>query len=74
MAAKVEMLRQQKKYAEALQASATLRKSVDAFFEAVMVMAPDATVRANRLALLQQVLGGLLAHRPDFFSEIVTGG
>jgi glycyl-tRNA synthetase beta chain len=72
LAAKVEGLRQQKKYAEALQASATLRKPVDAFFEAVMVMAPDAAVRANRLALLKQVL-------QDFsqiadFSEIVTAG
>jgi glycyl-tRNA synthetase beta chain len=72
LALKVEGLRQEKKYAEALQASATLRKPVDAFFEAVMVMAPEREVRANRLALLQQVL-------QDFsqiadFSEIVTAG
>jgi glycyl-tRNA synthetase beta chain len=72
LAAKVEGLRQQKKYAEALQASATLRKPVDAFFEAVMVMAPDAAVRANRLALLQQVLGDF--SRIADFSEIVTAG
>jgi glycyl-tRNA synthetase beta chain len=72
LAAKVETLRQQKKYAEALQASATLRKPVDAFFEAVMVMAPDAAVRANRLALLQQVLGDF--SRIADFSEIVTAG
>jgi glycyl-tRNA synthetase beta chain len=72
LAAKVETLRQQKKYAEALQASATLRKPVDAFFEAVMVMAPDAAVRANRLALLQQVLGDF--SKVADFSEIVTAG
>jgi glycyl-tRNA synthetase beta chain len=72
LAAKVEGLRQEKKYAEALQASATLRKPVDAFFEAVMVMAPEAAVRANRLALLQQVLGDF--SRIADFSEIVTAG
>jgi len=72
LAAKVEGLRQQKKYAEALQASATLRPQVDAFFEAVMVMAPDAAVRANRLALLKQVLGDF--SKIADFSEIVTAG
>jgi glycyl-tRNA synthetase beta chain len=72
LAAKVEGLRQQKKYAEALQASATLRKPVDAFFEAVMVMTPDPAVRANRLALLQQVLGDF--SKIADFSEIVTAG
>ncbi|HXB61802.1 MAG TPA: glycine--tRNA ligase subunit beta [Acidobacteriaceae bacterium] len=72
LATKVETLRQEKKYAEALQASATLRKPVDAFFEAVMVMAPDAAVRANRLALLQQVLGDF--SKIADFSEIVTAG
>jgi glycyl-tRNA synthetase beta chain len=72
LAAKVETLRQQKKYAEALQASATLRKPVDAFFEAVMVMADDKAVRANRLALLKQVLGDF--SKIADFSEIVTAG
>jgi glycyl-tRNA synthetase beta chain len=72
LAAKVEHLRQEKKYAEALQVSATLRPEVDAFFEAVMVMAPDAAVRANRLALLRQVLGDF--SKIADFSEIVTAG
>jgi len=72
LAAKVEHLRQEKKYAEALQVSAMLRPEVDAFFEAVMVMAPDAAVRANRLALLRQVLGDF--SRIADFSEIVTAG
>ncbi|HEY0307016.1 MAG TPA: DALR anticodon-binding domain-containing protein, partial [Acidobacteriaceae bacterium] len=72
LASKVETLRQEKKYAEALQTSATLRPEVDAFFEAVMVMAPDAAVRANRLALLRQVLGDF--SKIADFSEIVTAG
>jgi len=70
LAARVESLRQAKKYSEALQAIATLRQPVDAFFEAVMVMAPDAAVRANRLALLQQILADFT--KIADFSEIVT--
>ena len=38
-----------------LAALAKLRMPVDQFFEQVMVMADDLTVRANRLALLQQI-------------------
>jgi glycyl-tRNA synthetase beta chain len=59
-------------YRGALEAIATLRPQVDAFFDAVMVMDPDAAVRANRLALLSRVLGdfGGIAD----FSEIVVAG
>ena len=39
-------------YAGALQRLAGLKQPVDAFFESVMVMADDATIRENRLALL----------------------
>jgi glycyl-tRNA synthetase beta chain len=39
-------------YAEALLALAELRGAVDSFFDHVMVMAEDAAVRRNRLALL----------------------
>lgn len=42
-------------YAAALTLLAQLREDVDAFFEAVMVMSEDADLRANRLALLQQL-------------------
>ncbi len=42
-------------YTEGLKALATLRDPVDQFFDHVMVMAEDATLRANRLALLQQL-------------------
>ena len=44
-------------YEAALSTSAQLQKPVDAFFDQVMVMADDAAVRANRLALLQRLDG-----------------
>ncbi|SDI92429.1 glycine--tRNA ligase subunit beta [Billgrantia gudaonensis] len=40
------------RYQEALDALASLRQPVDAFFDQVMVMAEDPEIRANRLALL----------------------
>jgi glycyl-tRNA synthetase beta chain len=40
-------------YPEALLALASVRASVDRFFDAVLVMADDPALRANRLALLQ---------------------
>jgi len=72
VAGRVKSLSERKNYREALEAVATLRAPVDAFFDAVMVMAPGPEVRANRLALLDRVL-------KDFsgiadFSEIVTAG
>lgn len=44
-------------YTAALTRLAALRPQVDAFFDQVMVMADDADVRANRLALLAQLRG-----------------
>ncbi len=44
-------------YRESLERLATLREPVDAFFEAVLVNAEDASVRANRYALLNQLRG-----------------
>ena len=72
IAGRVEVLGDRHDYRAALEEIATLRGAVDAFFEAVMVMVPDAALRANRLALLVRVL-------KDFsgiadFSEIVTQG
>jgi glycyl-tRNA synthetase beta chain len=59
LAADIESLRQDveplvtaRRYEEALTRLAALRPSVDAFFDQVLVMADDARVRANRLALL----------------------
>ena len=72
LAGRVAALRTQKSYKEALEQIATLRPQVDAFFEAVMVMAPDEAVRANRLALLEKVLGDFSGVAD--FSEIVVAG
>jgi glycyl-tRNA synthetase beta chain len=72
LAGQVSTLRTEKNYKAALEQIATLRPQVDAFFEAVMVMAPDEAVRANRLALLQKVLGDFSGIAD--FSEIVTAG
>jgi glycyl-tRNA synthetase beta chain len=44
-------------YLAALTEIALLKPAVDAFFDAVMVMAEDPAVRANRLALLQEIKG-----------------
>lgn len=48
-------------YNHALQALASLRKPVDRYFEEVMVMADDLSVRANRFAVLAE-LKGLFSH------------
>ncbi|NND89427.1 MAG: glycine--tRNA ligase subunit beta [Granulosicoccus sp.] len=42
-------------YQASMRETASLRKPVDSFFDAVMVMAEDAALQANRLALLSQV-------------------
>jgi glycyl-tRNA synthetase beta chain len=52
-------------YPAALRAIATLRAPVDAFFDGVMVMAKEETVRTNRLALLTAV-SRLFAGIADF--------
>lgn len=51
-------------YQPALIKLAILRQSVDSFFDAVMVMAEDKSVRSNRLALLKQ-LGDLFLQVAD---------
>jgi glycyl-tRNA synthetase beta chain len=72
LADSVRALRAEKNYKLALEQIATLRPQVDAFFDAVMVMAPDEAVRANRLALLEKVLGDFSGIAD--FSEIVVAG
>ena len=69
---RVDALREQAAYQAALEEIATLRPQVDAFFEAVMVMAPQEDVRANRLALLGRMVADF--SRVADFSEIVTAG
>ena len=70
LAKKVAELREQRNYAAALEAIATLRPTVDAFFDKIMVMAPEPELRAARLALIQSVLDGF-SEIADF-SEIVV--
>jgi glycyl-tRNA synthetase beta chain len=53
-----------REYTSALKSLAVLRKAVDDFFDSVMVMADDATLRGNRLALLRR-LQGLFMHVAD---------
>jgi glycyl-tRNA synthetase beta chain len=71
VAPQVEALRASQQYVEALERIATLRPAIDAFFDQVMVMAPEAHLRRNRLALIAFVLSDF--SRIADFSEIVSG-
>ncbi len=71
LAPQVAKLRENRSYGEALALIATLRPVVDAFFDKVMVLDPDAAVRGANLALIDQVLRGFSGIAD--FSEIVTG-
>jgi len=71
-AAAVRQLREEKNYAAALVRISRLRQPVDAFFDKVMVMVDDERVRANRLALLRDLLSEFSTIAD--FSEIVTEG
>jgi glycyl-tRNA synthetase beta chain len=55
-AAKVQAEKRAGNYDQALERIAHLRKSVDRFFDEVMVMAENEAVRRNRLALLSELL------------------
>jgi glycyl-tRNA synthetase beta chain len=65
-------LRLAKKYAPGLILISKLRPHVDAFFDKVMVMVDDETLRANRLGLLQTLVREFSSIAD--FSEIVTAG
>lgn len=60
----VRTLLEARRYEEALCRLAGLREAVDGFFDAVMVMADDAKLRDNRLALLKR-LGDLFLEVAD---------
>ncbi|MBB5066529.1 glycine--tRNA ligase subunit beta [Granulicella mallensis] len=72
VAGDVEALRAKRQYREALTQVASLRPVVNEFFERVMVMAPEADIRANRLALLARTVADF--SRIADFSEIVAQG
>ncbi len=67
---KIEAHRKRKEYGDALTLLSTARQRVDAFFDKVMVMVEDEKVRANRLALLRDLLKEFSTIAD--FSEIVT--
>jgi len=70
IAPQVEALRDRKQYLQALELIAALRPAIDGFFDQVMVMAPEARLRENRLALIASVLSDF--SRIADFSEIVA--
>jgi glycyl-tRNA synthetase beta chain len=69
---RVDALRKNQQYGDALLLLSTAREPVDAFFDKVMVMVEDERVRANRLALLRTLLKEFSTIAD--FSEIVTEG
>jgi len=69
---KVSGLAERREYGAALEAIATLRPAVDAFFEKVMVMDLEREVRHRRLLMLQRILRTFSGIAD--FSEIVTAG
>ena len=70
LAPEVARLRQERSYSEALVRIATLRPAVDAFFDKVMVLDPDESIRGAHLALIDEVLRGFSGIAD--FSEIVV--
>jgi glycyl-tRNA synthetase beta chain len=71
VAAEVGSLATRREYGAALELIAGLRPVVDAFFDRVMVMAPEPEIRANRLALVGRTVKDF--SRIADFSEIVVG-
>ena len=69
---KMDEFGRKKQYVGALQLLSTGREPVDKFFDKVMVMVEDSSVRANRLALLRTLLKEFSTIAD--FSEIVTEG
>jgi glycyl-tRNA synthetase beta chain len=71
LAPEVAALRKLRFYGQALEAIATLRPVVDAFFDKVMILDPDPAIRGAHLGLIDEVLSGFSGIAD--FSEIVTG-
>jgi len=74
--AEVRALRERRDYPAILKAVATLGPSVDRFFDEVMVMADDAALRANRLAIMKRVaaLFGDVADFRKIQAEVPAAG
>lgn len=69
----VENLLEKRDYSGALRRMAVLREPVDNFFNAVMVMVDDESIRNNRLALLKSV-AVLASPLADLGKVVVSGG
>jgi glycyl-tRNA synthetase beta chain len=67
---KVSAYIDQENYRESLIEMSRLRKPVDSFFNAILVMSEDEKIRFNRLSLLEEI--SALFHRVADFSRIVT--
>lgn len=67
-----EAMAAERNYVAALEAIASLRPEIDAFFEQVMVMDPDPMVRSLRVTLLAEIVETFST--VGDFSEIVTAG
>ena len=72
VADRVKKMAEKREYINALEAIATLRPQVDAFFDQVMVMDPDPKIRASRLWLLTKIVSNFSGIAD--FSEIVVAG
>jgi glycyl-tRNA synthetase beta chain len=70
LAPQIAKLREQRDYREALGQIATLRPTVDTFFDKVMVLDPDEKVRSSNLGLIEQVFKNFSTIAD--FSEMVT--
>jgi glycyl-tRNA synthetase beta chain len=72
VAKSIDPMRQSSDYVGALQKIATLRPAVDRYFDKVMILDPNPTVRRMRLGVLRPIVN-LMSGIADF-SEIVTVG
>ncbi len=70
LSGQVAKLREERKYGEALATIATLRPAVDKFFDKVMVLDPDPTLRGAHLGLIDEVQRSFSGIAD--FGEIVT--
>jgi glycyl-tRNA synthetase beta chain len=62
---KIDQLLNQRDYAASLLEMSRMKKAIDKFFDGVMVMVEDETIRHNRLALLDGI-GQLFLGFADF--------
>jgi glycyl-tRNA synthetase beta chain len=72
VADRVKAMAEERDYVGALESVAAMRPQIDAFFDQVMVMDPNLSLRAQRLGLLMKIVRNFSGIAD--FSEIVTAG